>query len=289
MKTKNISVWATHFLPLIITAMAIVFTNCSGNDDPAPEPMPDPELSVTPESIPAAYTAGTYSIDVTSNTTWTAVSDNTSWCTVKPATGTNNGAVSVNVIENTTADTRAAIVTFAAGTLIRTVAVTQDGAIPPPPSVSTPPAAASTRTWTFDDQMWSDAIHIPACNQDDFTLDLTTPYCRSYTVGETSRYYYNWVYVSQNATELCPTPWRVPSESDFNTLVSNTDYSALIAAWGYGGSAYGNEMDDVNTGAYYWSSMESGAFTASDLSYYNGGLYVGSHSKRQGFQVRCVK
>jgi hypothetical protein len=33
---------------------------------------------------------------------------------------------------------------------------------------TTPRYAASTQTWTFGEQIWSDAIHIPECNKTDF-------------------------------------------------------------------------------------------------------------------------
>jgi hypothetical protein len=31
----------------------------------------------------------------------------------------------------------------------------------------TPPYAASTKTWQFGEQLWSDAIHEPLCNKED--------------------------------------------------------------------------------------------------------------------------
>jgi hypothetical protein len=47
-----------------------------------------------------------------------------------PATGTANGAVTVNVAENATVETRTATVTLTAGTLTQQVAVTQAAALP---------------------------------------------------------------------------------------------------------------------------------------------------------------
>jgi hypothetical protein len=154
---------------------------------------------------------------------------------------------------------------------------------------TTPIYAASTRTWVFGTQTWSDAIHVPACNKNDYTNDYNNPQCRSYTEDGTTWYYYNWPYVNQNAAQLCPSPWRLPSLSDFSTLVSNTSGSVLISAWGLGGLAYGGSMDNP-TYAYYWSSTQNGTNYAYVLNYSSGSLYVGSNaSKLVGFQVRCVK
>jgi hypothetical protein len=92
-------------------------------------------LEVAPAVIPAAATAGSYAIAVTSNTTWTAsVNSAATWCTLPNSTGgfetrPNNGTVTVNVAENPTAEERVATVTFSAGTLTQQVAITQQGII----------------------------------------------------------------------------------------------------------------------------------------------------------------
>ena len=76
---------------------------------------------------------------------------------------------------------------------------------------TTPPYAASTKTWTFGEQTWSDAIHIPECNKSSFTERYYETQCRSYTQGANTWYYYNWLYVNKHAARLCHSPWRVPS------------------------------------------------------------------------------
>jgi hypothetical protein len=91
----------------------------------------NPTLTTDKTAIPAAYTAGNYSVAITSNAAWTAaVNTAATWCTVSPASGTGNGAVSVNVAANPMAVQRAATVTLAAGTLTKQVSVTQAGASP---------------------------------------------------------------------------------------------------------------------------------------------------------------
>jgi hypothetical protein len=164
----------------------------------------------------------------------------------------------------------------------------------PQPTVTkqtTPPFAASVKTWVFGEQAWSDAIQIPECNKELFTNSNTMPHCRSYTSGTTTYYYYNWSYLLANETLMCPSPWRVPSEADFKTLVKNTTYTTLISAWGYGGRAYSSEIRDQEWGAFYWSSTENkySETRACALCPQRHSAVHDQHLKQGGFQVRCVK
>jgi hypothetical protein len=150
---------------------------------------------------------------------------------------------------------------------------------------NTPPHAASTRTWTFGEQIWSAAIQMPECNKTDFIKSDDEPDCRSYTTF----YYYNWPYVNKNKAKMCPSSWRVPTEADMKTLVSNSNENALHDAWGYGGYAYDSAMLNVSTLAYYWSSMQNASGYAYELAYTSGYPGVNYAYKRYGQQVRCVK
>ncbi|MDR2125390.1 MAG: hypothetical protein LBP63_00995 [Prevotellaceae bacterium] len=112
---------------LILAAFTglMVMSGCS-KDDPAPVPT----LSVSPENIQATATAGSYTINVTSNASWTATCAET-WCTLTGASAIGNGAITVNVAENTTFDNpRTATVTITAGELTETVSVEQEALVP---------------------------------------------------------------------------------------------------------------------------------------------------------------
>jgi hypothetical protein len=86
----------------------------------------DPVLTVDNPAMAVPKTAGTYSVAVTSNTTWTAaVNSAATWCTLTNASATGNGTFTVHVAENPIIEARAATVTLTAGTLTRTVTVTQ--------------------------------------------------------------------------------------------------------------------------------------------------------------------
>jgi hypothetical protein len=152
-------------------------------------------------------------------------------------------------------------------------------------------ATAGTHTWTFGSSTltWSDAIHIPECNKDDFSNSDTEPRCRSYTEGGHTWYYYNWPYVIANPSLLCPSPWRVPTKSDFEALQGATDGATLTSSWGYGGCANGSSMEFVGSLADYWSSTEYNSSYAYYMYYYNTYLSVTSRLKYYGSQVRCVK
>jgi uncharacterized protein (TIGR02145 family) len=247
-------------------------------------------LEITPATIDAVADAGSYSITVTSNTIWTATG-NASWLTISPVIGEGNGTVNVELAGNPAMETRSATVTVTAGALVETVTVTQEAA----PAPTLPPYAASTQIWTIGEQTWSDAIHVPECNKGDFESSYTDPHCRSYTSGETTYYYYNWPYADQNAEALCPSPWHVPTTSDFAALNVELggNISGYIDTWGgaYGGDANGGFVDDVGSAGFYWSSTANGSTRAYDL-YFNasGGVFPQSNTIMSfGFQVRCVK
>jgi uncharacterized protein (TIGR02145 family) len=90
-----------------------------------------PMLNVDKTTFNATVNAAAYTIDVTSNGTWTAaVNSGATWCTLTNTNATGNGTVTVNVAENTTVATRTATVTVTSGTLTQTVAVTQQAANP---------------------------------------------------------------------------------------------------------------------------------------------------------------
>jgi hypothetical protein len=257
-------------------------------------PAPAPVLEVSPAACTATFAAGTYSLSITSNLVWTAtVNPAATWCTLSVATSPSGGNVVLSVAGNAATVARAATVTIAAGALTAQVGVTQGVAYIINEVNNVPTHAASSYVWQFGSSTltWSDAIHIPDCNKETFESSTVTPQCRSYADSESGKtfYYYNWPYVDANKATLCPDPWRVPIEDDFDALVDVSTYSALADAWGCGGFAYGSSMNYVSTGADYWSSTEYGSGNAYSLNYYSSGLGVSDNRMYYGFQVRCVK
>jgi hypothetical protein len=160
-----------------------------------------------------------------------------------------------------------------------------------PISTGGPNTAFTTTTWIIGAQIWTDRIVASPSNCTQTNNLSTSSYISAEYKVYDGRYYYSWNCAYNNQDAFCPSPWRLPSQSDFSTLVSNTNYTTLIInAWGYGGYAYGSSMRDVSTHAYYWSSMEYFSTYPYYLYYYSGNMYMRYNKIREyGFQVRCVK
>jgi hypothetical protein len=160
-----------------------------------------------------------------------------------------------------------------------------------PQDSATPPHAASTKTWVFGEQIWSDAIQMPDCNKETFdggTSEEPKADGRSFTEDGHTYYYYSWPYVDAHKSAMCPSPWRVPALSDYAILVEHVSSSELSSEWGFGGRAESSSMLYVPYYAYYWSSTEISTNEAYGLS--NGSTGLGVYTlKHLGFQVRCVK
>ncbi len=100
----------------------------TGTGSPATNCAVGPALSVAPAAVTVgAAASSTATFNVTSNTSWT-VAVNQPWLSVNPASGSNNGTVTVTAQQNTAAAARGAGVTVSAtGAAAQTVSVTQSG------------------------------------------------------------------------------------------------------------------------------------------------------------------
>jgi uncharacterized protein (TIGR02145 family) len=172
----------------------------------------------------------------------------------------------------------------------------------------TPPYAASTQIWTVGNQIWSDAINVPACDHDAFTADQKHPYCRSYTTNGKKWYYYNWVYVKTNLNTLCPSPWRVPTANDFIALDkvfggSGSNRTSVALSWitehyvNTWGGIWANAIISPNilqttfTSMEYWSATQYNSYCNYGLMVYTDGTVspLHNHDWGIGYLVRCVK
>jgi uncharacterized protein (TIGR02145 family) len=133
---------------------------------------------------------------------------------------------------------------------------------------------------------------------------------------------YNWFAVNDNR-KLCPSGWHVPSDLEWNSLISVLDGSFNPTAIGIQSTLAGNKMK--STGIQFWVSPNSGANNESGFSALPGGyrkadgiyaslrtegywwtssafdndnalrrgisnfLFRDSANKKIGFSVRCVK
>jgi uncharacterized protein (TIGR02145 family) len=178
-----------------------------------------------------------------------------------------------------------------------------------------PPGAASTQTWVVGTQTWSAPLTKAqsGCTETtDFgsTNPPTTAYYRSSGLYTGSGYLYNWKCVNDYATQLCPTPWHVPTRDDFcvldKTLFGTTTCSnssgvgqseitaTYVSLWGgvYGGLGYRTQVIGYGSQARYWSCVSESTTDAYQLYYDTGGSISpqSNHTgKNYGSQVRCVK
>jgi hypothetical protein len=162
-------------------------------------------------------------------------------------------------------------------------------------TVQTPnyPPGAGTNTYTCGTQVWSEPVRVADCDKESFTASNTAPDCRSYTYNGIRYYYYNWVYVNNNKTTMCPSPWRVPSPTDFDTVMNCLGTSTITgvyypesSVWGgaLAGNCWYSYPSNVGVGASYWSDT-AGRFWGFTSSY----VAHSTTSNQNGFLVRCVK
>jgi uncharacterized protein (TIGR02145 family) len=159
-------------------------------------------------------------------------------------------------------------------------------------AISVPPN--SSGTWSCGSQIWSGALRNPAsCANTTSLSSATSPPAQYYDGGTSYGYYYNWTCVKEYGDNLCPSPWHVPTQSEFSTLVTcaggdnETGRSTMLNAWGAQG--FVSEKSVLGTdGGYYWSSSEDGN-KAYRLLYSSNNMYVSSSSKYYGEPVRCVR
>jgi uncharacterized protein (TIGR02145 family) len=174
----------------------------------------------------------------------------------------------------------------------------------------TPRYAVSSRTWRIEgngvSQTWSDHINVPACDKTDFdggTNDAPRADCRD-NPNYNDLYLYSWQYVNQNASTLCPAPWRVPTKDDFIALdkvlggtgswnLNKALVEKYINNWGgvYGGSISSSPFGYPGSYASYWSSTRLNSSYAYSLNFHtNGYVYPQKfYNQHFGFLLRCVK
>jgi Viral BACON domain/Secretion system C-terminal sorting domain/Putative binding domain, N-terminal len=88
-----------------------------------------PGLSINPTIVNQSPEGGSQSIEVTTNTTWTAAKDQ-SWLTISKTSGTGNGTINISMGINTTSSSRSATITvIASGLPPQTITVIQPALI----------------------------------------------------------------------------------------------------------------------------------------------------------------
>jgi hypothetical protein len=248
-------------------------------------------LTVNKTDVDALCSARSYTIVVASNAAWTTtVSSDATWCTLTSASATGNGTVTVNIAANpATTVTRAATITVAASTVSKTVSVMQDAF----PYVihetdDAPTYAASKKVWIIGSQTWSDAIRVVnGCPE--FKASSNSPQCGQ--VG--GDYYYNFTYIKNNQSSLCPAPWRVPNRADLESVKPYARSNDLYNSWGQNYVATGGTWV-IYADKYYsmWAGYENSLSLVWYLRLIRDGqpdVTYDPYGPDRGFMVRCVK
>jgi len=113
-------------------------------------------------------------------------------------------------------------------------------------------------------------------------------------------YLYNW----ETAKQACPSGWRLPSETDFLTLLDSVGgshtvaYQALIPNGSSGFSAqFGGYRNDIGNFlyigefAYFWTSSTNGESYALYLGILCSikDVYISGDNESYGYSVRCLQ
>ena len=94
-------------------------------------------------------------------------------------------------------------------------------------------------------------------------------------------------------SDICPAGWRLPTKSEYETLLGTYDTAAKLTASPFLGvyGGYYNSSTFYNGGTHggYWSSTGSGSTTAYLIFFLSSDAYMDSGGgKRYGFSARCI-
>lgn len=100
---------------LMASVVSVSLSSCGEED----------EVHVSQNSVSFTESGGTQSVTVTSNTDW-SVAGTTTWCTVAPASGSEEGIITITATANSESSTRSATLVVIAGKASQTITVTQE-------------------------------------------------------------------------------------------------------------------------------------------------------------------
>ena len=188
-----------------------------------------PTLSVSPTTLSPTAAGGTATVTVASNVAVWSVASNQGWATVSPASGANNGTVTVTFTANTGTSPRTAKLTFSAtGLPNQEVQITQPGTAPmlsvTPTAITNVAAAGESKTltvtsnagpWTVtSDKSWATLSAPGGTNNGTVNVTLaqnTGIAPRTVTLTFTAGSLTRTVTITQNGTGTPPTPPTPPS------------------------------------------------------------------------------
>jgi uncharacterized protein (TIGR02145 family) len=162
---------------------------------------------------------------------------------------------------------------------------------------------ATDSIWTIGSQIWSDAVQTTICSRKtSFNGRID---CRSNPNQKGDLF--SWSAVNHFKSQICPAPWRVPTDDDFvnldralggNGKSRDNDIETLLKYMGsnWGGSFSGLSFSDgtlawQGTRVIYWTQQSFSNNTAFTLYLdSSGGINPwNTNDRNAGFSVRCVR
>ena len=201
-------------------------------------------ISLDTSTMEFTSSSGEQAFKITANTSWAVSSDQT-WCSVSPASGSNNGSVTVKVSENTQTSARTATITVKTDAGTRTVSVTQGGASEQVSlSVSDMEFAAgsgskifsikSNTTWAVSsNKNWCSVSPTSGSGDGSVTVSVdenTSTSSRTVTITVESVTIKRTLAVTQNG--VTPTPTPTPASQDRSFTVGGVTFKMIAVEGG---------------------------------------------------------
>jgi uncharacterized protein (TIGR02145 family) len=142
--------------------------------------------------------------------------------------------------------------------------------------------------------IYSPPVKLPTCTGTIYTTSTTAPYCRSYTSGTATSYYYNAVYVEQNYATLCDNGWHMLTQAEAEDIKNNCAYADVGAHLGFmGWVKNAGTPESYGSRGYAWhNSNTSGGITIAKLLKLRDKKITASDNadnRSDGHQVICAR
>ncbi|MFZ4427268.1 MAG: M12 family metallopeptidase, partial [Saprospiraceae bacterium] len=251
-------------------------------------------LAVSPTSLSVGNTAQSQTFSVTSNIDWT-VTESLSWVTVSPASGSNNGVVTVSFTENTTTSSRSGTITVSgSGVSSQTISLSQSGT-PVPCSVPAnlsllgkdyswfaagwnTVAGATAYSWRYKrtaDASWVTNDAWSGTN----VLSAVRPPCTPHVFqvrAVCGSSFSDWSPELSFSTDGCGDPYCYSYGIAFGDWIKRVDFSNISGASeaDYGYANYTSTVAAVNKGQSYPITLLSGNNSNSQGSTYYWSVWI---------------
>ena len=240
-------------------------------------------LNVTPLNQNVTASAGTATFNVSSNTSWT-VAESVSWLSVSPASGSNNGTLTVTYDANAGSEIRIGQITITAdsGTPVVNIAVTQESSsawacgqalIDSRDGKAYSTVEIGTQCWMAQNLNIGTRIDAVNNQTDNGTIEK---YCFDNTETNCDVYggLYQWNEMMQYSTApgvkgICPTGWHLPTDAEWCTLEQEVDPTITCSSVTWRGVDCGGKLKE--TGTTHWNSPNTGATNSSGFTALPGG------------------